>query len=285
LAGSNLYKVENAHKSIIHSVISVGDKVWACSSDKTISIWSKEDNKMEHVKTLEGHSSRVFCLATNHKLVWSGGWDTLGVMVWSAEKMEFLGRLSDGHKDAVNTLQYKIVDGKKYLFSGSSDRSVIIWTERNEQTKSKSPRRSTFQLGILRRLQGSISHVNQSYYISNKMLSHQQNQLNKVLEQNKSKRKAKSRRITVFIESPKHNKPKKLKKSKSWSNLNFVNDLLIIENNKKEIVESQIQRRQRRKAMRVGLELHKKTITNINYIKKKMKMKSHGEIEFNKKTL
>ena len=71
---------------------------------------------------MEGHNSRIFTLATNQELVWSGGWEKNTILVWSANNLEFLGRLVDGHNDSVNDLKLYTHKDQNVLVSASSDR-------------------------------------------------------------------------------------------------------------------------------------------------------------------
>ena len=71
---------------------------------------------------LLGHNSRIFTLATNNQIVLSGGWEKNTILVWSAKKPEFLGRLVNGHNDSVNDLIFAKLNNKNVMLSASSDR-------------------------------------------------------------------------------------------------------------------------------------------------------------------
>jgi WD40 repeat protein len=67
---------------MVHGMAKIGDTVWTCSSDKSIKIWS-ESGRL--IKTLEGHSGRVFSLIPiGEAHVWSCSWDTT-LIIWNAK--------------------------------------------------------------------------------------------------------------------------------------------------------------------------------------------------------
>ena len=79
--------------------------------------------------TLEGHSSRVMCMATDGELVASGGWDTQ-ILLWNAKSHAFVGKVPSKHEDAVCALHAVVSSGGKYILSGSSDRSLLVWAHK-----------------------------------------------------------------------------------------------------------------------------------------------------------
>eukprot|EP00741_Cyanophora_paradoxa_P020213 tig00000219_g19512.t1 len=80
-------------------MLRVGEYIWSASYDRTIGIWShEEDNEdkalppgasrgvfpreiKEQVRALQGHRAGVKCLALVYDTVWSGGRDG-SVIVW-----------------------------------------------------------------------------------------------------------------------------------------------------------------------------------------------------------
>ena len=118
------------HSAAVHSAVLVRDMVWTASSDKTICVWRLGANgrSLEHIRTLNGHSSRVFSLAVDPlgSRVFSGSWDT-DVMVWNVDTFTFAGRLQSQHTDAVSQLAYVMLDGSEFVVSGSMDASIVIY--------------------------------------------------------------------------------------------------------------------------------------------------------------
>lgn len=81
--------IEEAHKGMIHCIISVNDSIWTSSTDKIINIWRRNG---ELIKSVEGHSGRVFTLCHIGPHVWSGSWDKT-IFIWSAVTYNFLQEL------------------------------------------------------------------------------------------------------------------------------------------------------------------------------------------------
>ena len=127
------------HSAAVHSVVLVRDMVWTASSDKTICVWRLGVNgrSLEHIRTLNGHSSRVFSLAVDSlgSRVFSGSWDT-AVMVWNVDTFGFAGRLHSQHTDAVSQLAYFVLDGAEFVLSGSMDASIVIYRHRGNELDS-----------------------------------------------------------------------------------------------------------------------------------------------------
>ncbi len=136
------YAAPPGHTSVVHSVIVVRDQVWTASSDKTIRVWSlgSDARSLDAIKVLHGHSSRVFSLTSDLycELVFSGSWDTQ-IMVWSVSELKFMGKIIQGHTDAVTQLAYVIIDDQEYLVSGAMDRQLIMY-------KRKAPSRAPSML-------------------------------------------------------------------------------------------------------------------------------------------
>ena len=73
------------HTGTVHGLVSVGNHVWSCSTDKTIRIWDSNGNCLQ---TLAGHASRVFSLIYHDRKIWSGSWDKT-IMVWDPQVFFF----------------------------------------------------------------------------------------------------------------------------------------------------------------------------------------------------
>lgn len=138
-SGNNLYVLfpdksyvcaPQHHTSAIHAVVLVRDMIWSASSDKSICVWrlGQDARSLEHVRVLHGHSSRVFCLATDPlgDLVFSGSWDK-SIMVWNVTDFRFVGKLRSNHSDAVSQVLYVNVNGADHVMSSSMDRSIISY--------------------------------------------------------------------------------------------------------------------------------------------------------------
>lgn len=115
----------DSHKHIIHNISKVGDNMWSCSSDKTIKVWSINGDLL---KTILGHSGRVFSLLPVGSHVWSGSWDS-SVFVWDKQTQSFLYELKGHHTDGVSSLLTIEKGGKVVeVWSGSWDKTLCYYT-------------------------------------------------------------------------------------------------------------------------------------------------------------
>ena len=92
-------------------------------------IWDAKSG--QRIKTLEGHSNRVFSLSwsPDGKYLASGSWDYT-VIIWDAKSGQRIKTLY-GHSRGVKSVCWS-PDGK-YLASGSTDKTVIIWDANSGQ--------------------------------------------------------------------------------------------------------------------------------------------------------
>jgi len=118
--------IEDAHKDRIHCLTAVGTEVWSCSSDKHISIWNDEG---ELLKTLTGHSSRVFSVAAlGIEYVWSVSWD-MSLMIWNAQNQQFIQEYKGKHTDAVCCVVGVTKNAMvEEVWAGSWDGAISVFT-------------------------------------------------------------------------------------------------------------------------------------------------------------
>ncbi|XP_012817526.2 F-box/WD repeat-containing protein 7 [Xenopus tropicalis] len=95
-------------------------KEMICIVDKnTIQIWSAVTG--EPIRTLVGHTDKIFAIQMRDHMIVSGSWDCT-IKVWNAESGECIHTLG-GHTDAVSHLY---LHGNR-VASGSCDDSIRIW--------------------------------------------------------------------------------------------------------------------------------------------------------------
>lgn len=121
-----------AHSDAVNAVVGFIDgAVYTASADGRINVWGRNDGDGKHglLTTLEKHKSPVNALAlsSDGSALFSGGCDR-AILVWEKDDRDgdqmLLKWTLSGHAGAVLCLIY--VDG--WLISGSSDRTVRIWT-------------------------------------------------------------------------------------------------------------------------------------------------------------
>ncbi|CAM8907341.1 unnamed protein product [Rhodiola kirilowii] len=107
----------------VHSVIVVGDVIFAGAQDGVILAWktSSEFNMLQPSATLPGHDKAVVSLAVGGSHLYTGSLDHT-IKVWDLNTLECLQTLT-GHSDAVMSLL--CLD--RFLISCSLDRTIKIW--------------------------------------------------------------------------------------------------------------------------------------------------------------
>uniref|UniRef100_A0A803JDM2 Provisional ortholog of F-box and WD repeat domain containing 7 n=1 Tax=Xenopus tropicalis TaxID=8364 RepID=A0A803JDM2_XENTR len=95
-------------------------KEMICIVDKnTIQIWSAVTG--EPIRTLVGHTDKIFAIQMRDHMIVSGSWDCT-IKVWNAESGECIHTLG-GHTDAVWCMYIH----EKWVASGSRDGTIRVW--------------------------------------------------------------------------------------------------------------------------------------------------------------
>jgi len=85
------------------------------------------------IRTLQGHTNGVTCLATAPGLLFSGS-DDQSIRIWDTQTMECV-KVLQGHEAKVRCLCYSESEGR--LYSGGHDSKVLVWdVEKGEQVGS-----------------------------------------------------------------------------------------------------------------------------------------------------
>eukprot|EP01107_Rhizomastix_libera_P007689 TRINITY_DN226_c1_g3_i1.p1 TRINITY_DN226_c1_g3~~TRINITY_DN226_c1_g3_i1.p1 ORF type:complete len:1005 (-),score=246.57 TRINITY_DN226_c1_g3_i1:3066-5957(-) len=117
-----------AHKKKINKIITVGDKVWACSDDNTISIWESSTATLK--QTLNCHKIGVYSLLHVNGCVWSSGWDD-ALHIWRGDNFKLMGSICGLNFDSISCLgcfENTSKTSKHFtVISGSFDGGICSW--------------------------------------------------------------------------------------------------------------------------------------------------------------
>ncbi|CAG8668276.1 4626_t:CDS:2, partial [Gigaspora rosea] len=111
---------ENNISCIVGSELS--NIFYSGSFDKTIKVW--DISSQTCLKTLEGHSAGIQCLALSQSNLVSGSWDKSIIVYDVTKDYEFKHKLL-GHTAGIISLE--INSNETLLFSGSVDKTIRIW--------------------------------------------------------------------------------------------------------------------------------------------------------------
>ena len=107
----------------ILAMLPVGNQMWTAASDGKISVW---DEQYTEITTLTAHTSKIFCLALDHRgFVWSGSFDTT-IIVWDPSTWKPVEELVQ-HQDSIR--DFGIV--REFVWSIALDNTLRCWTTSN----------------------------------------------------------------------------------------------------------------------------------------------------------
>ena len=125
------------HVRSIKTLLNTDDFIISASSDSSIRIWCKKENK--EIATLKGHNNRISSLVQIDKdTIASGSWDKT-IKIWDIEKQECTATLK-GHNDWISSL---VQINKDTIASGSDDGTIKIWDIKSGKELNSLPRENS----------------------------------------------------------------------------------------------------------------------------------------------
>lgn len=125
-----------------------GEHLYTASKDGSIIKWSIESKKIlakvnsispkeaeESTKAKNKHHVKhVNCIAisSDDRFLATGGWDKL-IRIWSPDSLEWIHTFSK-HRQEITCLAFR--QGHPSLYSGSADRSVLLWTLEDDDNRT-----------------------------------------------------------------------------------------------------------------------------------------------------
>ena len=108
----------------------IGD-IWRYKSPLFIAAGEKGriylfSNSLEHMGSLNGHKSEIWCLTTLTNGQFASGSEDNTIKIWNIKNRGIISTLTSGHKDWVTAL---CDVSAEILVSGSKDNSLIIWNK------------------------------------------------------------------------------------------------------------------------------------------------------------
>eukprot|EP01125_Pyxidicula_operculata_P011575 TRINITY_DN3792_c0_g3_i1.p1 TRINITY_DN3792_c0_g3~~TRINITY_DN3792_c0_g3_i1.p1 ORF type:complete len:1898 (+),score=455.03 TRINITY_DN3792_c0_g3_i1:41-5695(+) len=112
------------HTQKINDIIGVDGRLWSCSDDCTIRVWSLVgDNKYQLIKVLEFQGiGKLHSMVRVDNKVWAAGFKK-EISVWDAEELKHIQTLPPEHNDSIICMTRL----KNTVWAGSSDGTISVW--------------------------------------------------------------------------------------------------------------------------------------------------------------
>jgi len=194
---NNLVAISNGSKSTIKSMIVVNDMLFSAHQDHKIRVWkietttnsnsaNQEQKLFKCIATLptfndrfsKVFSSKNYVEVRRHKkytwvnhidavsslavskdglFLYSASWDRT-FKIWRVSDFKCLESVKNAHEDAINAI---VVSSSGVVYTGSADRKIKIWKEKNlqedEKMKSKSKKKKHFLVGTLEKHKSAVN--------------------------------------------------------------------------------------------------------------------------------
>lgn len=104
----------------VNALVSVDDKVWSLSGDNVIAVWSALGEQLKSIEVAQ----RMLGLFACGRTVWISSTSSAHVYDIDATPIRQIRR---PHSDSMRAAVLISVDGRERVWSGASDRTVVIW--------------------------------------------------------------------------------------------------------------------------------------------------------------